>query len=80
MTRKTALKVILAAAVMPRIDAQEKATPNILAGINSIDKILVTQPKDYTISFSPALERLHIEVAGKRFTFTPQELADALGS
>lgn len=78
MTRKTAIKLILAAAVMPRIQAQEKATPDLLGAFNADDSMKITEPKDYTISFSPTLERLHIEVAGKRFTFTPEELAAAL--
>ncbi len=64
---------------MPRINAEQKAASASFA-INSDDTMKLTRLKDYTISFAASLEHLHIEVAGKRFTFTPEELAAALGS
>jgi hypothetical protein len=77
MTRKTAIQLILAAAVMPRIKAEEQIKTTTLSVLSN-DSFTLTQPKDYTLSFAPTLERLHIEIGGKRFTLTPSDIAKAL--
>lgn len=78
MNRKTAITLMLSAAVMPQIKAQEDAKKLLPGRVMDLDVLRVAQSEDYTISFVPNLKRLHIEVAGKKFTFTTAELAAAL--
>lgn len=72
-------KATTAALAMPpsakRDEAIKEATEKLT--VDASDSMLLTMPEEYSVSFG-SIKRLSFNIAGKRVTFTLDELANAL--
>lgn len=74
MTRKTAIKVLLACSAYPAVIKAQDTAP----AYSGISLTVPPPPKEISLYFPDSVERIVVHIAGQKFTLSAKEIAAAL--